>query len=162
MSSEHVRSTAHHSSPRLPPVAMVPAFPAFSAAYSSLCGYPSAHAAIFQLVFQLMQSLTKAYALAYAQPRSSNSSSSASPHVLGRNAYIARPFGHSSQIEQTQSDILTCTLFLGPKAYLKTLTNIIFINEIRVVENNKIVIKTNLLSTDNTNHKLTVIILIVD
>ncbi len=48
-------------------------------------------------------------------------------HVLGLNAYIVRPFGHSSQIEQTQSDLLNFTLsliVLGPKVYLKTLTDV--------------------------------------
>src|SRR6266699_5316203 len=75
--------------------------------------YFSLHSCSFLFVVQqqITQSFTKVYALAYAQPRSSNSS--ASPYVLGFNAYIARPFGHSSYIEQTQSDILTCTLFLG-------------------------------------------------
>src|SRR6266566_7914386 len=60
--------------------------------------YFSLHSCSFLFVVQqqITQSLIKAYALAYAQSRSSNSSSSASPHVLGLNAYIARPFGHSS------------------------------------------------------------------
>src|SRR6266566_3348562 len=49
---------------------------------------------LFVVQQQITQSLTKAYALIYAQPRSSNSS--ASPHVLGFNTYIARSFGHSS------------------------------------------------------------------
>src|SRR6266566_1104094 len=65
----------------------------------------SAYVTIVQLISQLIrlfvsirltQLRIQAYALVYAQSRSSNSSSSASPHILGLNAYIARPFGHSS------------------------------------------------------------------
>src|SRR6266566_5099508 len=65
----------------------------------------SAYMTIVQLISQfirlfvsicLTQLRTQAYVLVYAQSRSSNSSSSTSPHILGLNAYIARPFGHSS------------------------------------------------------------------
>ena len=40
--------------------------------------------------------------------------------------------------------------------------SIIFIDEIQVVKDNKTVIKTNLLSADDTNYKLAVIISVID
>src|SRR6266566_9044080 len=65
----------------------------------------SAYMTIVQLISQLIQLFvsirltqlrTQTYALAYTQSRNSNSSSSTSPHILGLNAYIIRPFGHPS------------------------------------------------------------------
>ncbi len=65
----------------------------------------SAYMTIVQLISQLIrlfvsirltQLCIQAYVLVYVQSRSFNSFSSASPHILGLNAYIVRPFGHPS------------------------------------------------------------------